>query len=110
MRGRRGLPAEMELDAGNQFANEEGLDYIVVGAEFQAHDAIGFRGARGQEDDGNGGQLGIRADGFADSRPSESGSMMSRMMRSGRSWRQSSSAPFPVCNPVSRSLPFRGCI
>ena len=34
------------------------------------------------------------------SKPSESGSMMSRMIRSGRSRRQSSSAPLPVCDPA----------
>src|ERR1035438_4851213 len=33
------------------------------------------------------------------SRPSESGSMMSSRIRSGRTWRQSSMAPLPVCRP-----------
>ena len=56
----------MDLDAGDQFAHEERLDDIVVGAQFQAHDAVGFRGARGQEDDRGVRQLGMRADGLAD--------------------------------------------
>src|ERR1017187_9613052 len=40
------------------------------------------------------------------SSPSESGSMMSNRMRSGRTWRDNSSAPFPVCNPVSEKPSF----
>ena len=36
------------------------------------------------------------------SRPSESGSMMSSRIRSGRTCRHSSSAPFPVCSPRQR--------
>ncbi len=35
------------------------------------------------------------------SRPSESGSMMSSRIRSGLTWRQRSTAPLPVCKPVS---------
>ena len=40
------------------------------------------------------------------SRPSESGSMMSSRIRSGRVCRQSSSAPLPVCSPVSEKPSF----
>src|SRR5690349_16004602 len=40
------------------------------------------------------------------SRPSESGSMISSRMRSGRTWRPSSIAPRPVCSPVSEQPSF----
>src|ERR1019366_5587148 len=40
------------------------------------------------------------------SRPSESGSMISSRIRSGRTCRHSSRAPFPVCNPVREKPSF----
>src|SRR5262249_52662820 len=40
------------------------------------------------------------------SSPSESGSMISSKMRSGRTWRQSSIAPFPVWSPLSEKPSF----
>ena len=63
---RGGLIAELQLDAGDQFAHEERLHHIIVGAEFQPHDAVRLAGARGQEDHRDGGQIGILADAFAD--------------------------------------------
>ena len=43
------------------------------------------------------------------SRPSESGSMISSRIRSGRTCRHSSMAPLPVCSPIKRNPPSPGC-
>ena len=40
-------------DARQKLARTERLGEIVVGAKFQAHDAIGFLGATGEDDDGD---------------------------------------------------------
>ncbi len=63
------LRAELQLDARDQFADEERLDDVVVRAQFEADDAVGFRSARGQEDDRRLRQLGIVADALADIQP-----------------------------------------
>ena len=60
------LPAEMNLDARDQFADEEGLDDVVIGAQLQTHDAIGFGSAGGQENDGSMRELRMRPNGLAD--------------------------------------------
>ena len=43
--GGRGLGAELQLDARDQFADEKRLDDVIVGAQFQTDDAVGFGGA-----------------------------------------------------------------
>src|SRR5215471_17697745 len=47
---RRRLIAELQFDARDQLAHEERLDHVIVGAELQTDDAVGFAGAGGQED------------------------------------------------------------
>ena len=64
--GGRGLRAELQADAGNEFADKERFDDVVVGTQFEADDAVGFRGARGEEDDGGLGEFGVVPDAFAD--------------------------------------------
>ena len=51
----RGVPgaAENSADAGQQFARVEGFRHVVVGAEFEADDAVRFLPHRGQHDDGD---------------------------------------------------------
>jgi len=63
------LIAKLELDPSNQLADGEGLDHVVVGADFQPDNTVRFRGARGQKDDGSGGQVRILADTFTDIEP-----------------------------------------
>ena len=63
---RRGLSTELQFNAGNHFANKERLDDVIVGAEFEAYDAIGFRRAGCQKDDGGLCEFGMIADAFAD--------------------------------------------
>src|SRR5690242_5017221 len=63
---RRSLRAELILDARHQLAYEERLHDVVVRAEFQADNAIGFRHARSQKDDRYVSQLGVIAQRFAD--------------------------------------------
>src|SRR6185295_18743693 len=60
------LPAEVNLDPGDQFPDKEGLNDIVIGTQLQPHDAIGLRRARGQEDHRGGRKLRMRTDGLAD--------------------------------------------
>ncbi len=51
-RGRtRFIAAQDGADARGQFARIEGLGQVVVGAQFQAHDAVHILAARGQHDD-----------------------------------------------------------
>ncbi len=60
--GRRSGPlkaTQHRLDAGDQFAGGKRLGDVVVGAEFQAQDAVVFAGARSKKDDGNGGERGV---------------------------------------------------
>jgi hypothetical protein len=45
--------AQHGADAGQQFARVERFRHVVVGAEFQADDAVGFLPHRGQHDDGD---------------------------------------------------------
>ena len=63
---RRGCAPELQLDARDQLTHEEGLHHVVVGAQFQAHNAVRLRGSRRQKDDRGGGQFGILSDAFAD--------------------------------------------
>ena len=58
--------AQHGLDAGNQFARAEGLGDVVVGAEFEAEDAVGFAALGGEKDDRHGGKPGGLANGAAD--------------------------------------------
>src|SRR5262249_45528010 len=60
-----GLIPELKLNARDQFADEERLDYIVVGAKLQPHNPIGLRRAGSQKNDGGGRQIGGCADGPA---------------------------------------------
>ncbi|SPE31588.1 hypothetical protein SBA6_160018 [Candidatus Sulfopaludibacter sp. SbA6] len=62
----RCLVAKLELDARHQLAHEERLHYVIVGADLEAHDAVGLGGPRGQKDDGGGGEVRVLADAFAD--------------------------------------------
>jgi hypothetical protein len=69
-RGRRrsGLairPAQMGVDARDQLLRAERLDDVVVGAEFEAADAIRFFAARGEHDDRRRRRARILADGLA---------------------------------------------
>src|SRR6266851_1268880 len=43
--------AQLGRDAGNELPWAEGFHHVVVGADAQSADAIGFFGARGQQDD-----------------------------------------------------------
>ncbi|CAM2192328.1 protein of unknown function [Paraburkholderia kururiensis] len=65
-RRHRALPAQHRADARHQLARIEGLGQIVVGAQFETHDAVDHVGARGEKDDRNvvarGTQLAQRGD------------------------------------------------
>lgn len=52
--GRAGAAGDRPY-AGDQLPYAEGLGEVVVCAEFQAHDPIGFLAPRGDHDDGDGG-------------------------------------------------------
>ena len=58
--------AQHGLDAGDEFARAEGLGDVVVGAEFETEDAVGFAALRGQKNYGHGGEAGRLANGAAD--------------------------------------------
>ncbi len=62
----RCLAAKLNLNPGNQLADEERLYNVVVSAEFQADNAVGFGGARGEENHRNMRQLGVPPNRFAD--------------------------------------------
>ena len=47
-----GAAAQHGVDAGQQFAGIEGLAQVVVGAHFQAHDAVHVLAFGGEHDDG----------------------------------------------------------
>ena len=49
--GRGFVAAQDGADAGGQFARVERLRQVIVGAEFQADDAVDIFAARGQHDD-----------------------------------------------------------
>ena len=59
--GRR-LRAELQPDARDQFAHEERLHHVIVRADLQTDDAVGFGGPRRQEDHGNVAQVRIGAE------------------------------------------------
>ena len=63
---RRGLRAELDLDPGNQLADEERLHHVVVGAQLEPDDAVRLRGAGGEKDHGDRSEFGVRADALAD--------------------------------------------
>jgi len=65
----RGVTPELELDARDHFAHEKRFDDVIVGAEFQTHNAVRLGCPRGEKNDGGLCQLGIVADGFADVEP-----------------------------------------
>ena len=58
--------AQHGFDAGDEFARAEGLGDVVVGAEFETEDAVGFAAFGGQKNYGNGGEAGSLADGAAE--------------------------------------------
>src|SRR5579883_409960 len=60
------LGAELEFDARDQLADKERLHHVVIGAELKADDAVGFRRAGGQENDGSGAEIRVLADPFAE--------------------------------------------
>ena len=64
-----GLAAELKLDPGDQFPHEEWLHNVVVRADLQTHDPVRFGGPRRQEDNRDGGQIGIFANSLADIQP-----------------------------------------
>ena len=43
---------EQGFDAGDEFAGAEGLGDVIIGAHFEAYDAVGFVAARGEHQDG----------------------------------------------------------
>ena len=49
----RGAPAQHGPDAQHEFPRVEGLDHVVVGAEFKAHDAVHVVAAGREHDDGD---------------------------------------------------------
>ena len=53
--------AQHSLDPGDQFPGGEGFGDVVVGAQFQAQDAIVFPRPGGEKDDRNGAESGIAA-------------------------------------------------
>ena len=61
--------AQYGLDSGNEFTRAEGLGKVVVGAEFEAEDAVRFAALCCQKDHGNSGQAGSLADGAAEFEP-----------------------------------------
>ena len=65
--GRQGTleAAQHGLHARNEFAGAKRLSDVVVRAEFEAEDAIGFAAFRGQKNYGYGGQAGSLSDGAA---------------------------------------------
>ncbi len=63
--GRRRLRTELVLHPRDQLANEERLHHVVVGAEFQAQDAVGFGSSSGKENDRHVRQLGMISQAFA---------------------------------------------
>src|SRR5208282_3720614 len=67
-RGRRGA-AKMDLDAGDQLADKERLHDVVVRAQLQTDNAIGFGGAGGQKDHGDVGQFRTAANRLAEFQP-----------------------------------------
>jgi hypothetical protein len=58
--------AQHGLDAGNQFARAERLGDVVVGAEFEAEDAVGFAALRRQKNDRHRREAGNLADAAAE--------------------------------------------
>ena len=58
--------AQHGLDAGDEFARAEGLGDVVVGAEFETEDAVGFAALCGQENYGDRGEARGLANGAAD--------------------------------------------
>ena len=76
----------MSLDPGGQFAGAERLSDVIVAADFQAQHAIDFLAAGRQEQNRNPPQGRVRPSLRQKSKPSPSGSMTSRMIRSGRSF------------------------
>ena len=61
--GRRLGPPQQRLHAGGELSRRERLRHVVVGAELEAGDAVGFLVPRGQHQDRHGR---VRADGLAD--------------------------------------------
>ena len=57
--------AQHGLDAGDEFARAERLGDVVVGAEFESEDAVGFAALCGQKNYGHGGEAGRLANGAA---------------------------------------------
>src|SRR5207244_743613 len=90
-----GLVTELELDAGDQFAHEERLHHVIVGAQFQADNAVGSEARAVRKMMGVADRSGSLRILLQISSPSQSGSMMSNRIRSGRAWRHNSTAPFP---------------
>src|SRR5271169_5715870 len=66
--GRQGTleAPQHSLDARDEFPRAEGLGDVVVGAEFETEDAVGFAALRGQENYGHGCQAGGLANSAAD--------------------------------------------
>ena len=51
------VAAQMGAHAGDEFANGDGLEQKIIGAEFEADDAIHFRAVAGEEHDRDIGDL-----------------------------------------------------
>ncbi len=64
--GGRLVCAEVNLYAGDEFADKERLNDVVVCAEFEAEDSICFTGAGSEENNGDADQFWMAADSFAD--------------------------------------------
>src|SRR5260370_689925 len=60
------LLSKMDLDAGDQLANEKRFDDVIVRPKLQPDNAICFRCASGQEDHRNVSEFRIPANTFAD--------------------------------------------
>src|SRR5271157_269875 len=58
--------AQHGLDAGHELARAEGLGDVVVGAELESENAVGFTALGGQKNDGHGGEAGSLANRTAD--------------------------------------------
>ena len=60
------ISPELNLDSRDQLADEERFDNVVVRAQLETDDPVGFARPRGEENDGDVSQFGVAADRFAD--------------------------------------------
>ena len=60
------MRTELSLHPRNQFPDEKGLHHVIVCAQLEPDNPVGFGSARRQKYDRDGGQIRMAPDGFAD--------------------------------------------